>query len=57
MPACEWKFAPAYKSAEPVNDGVFMRLEVRDGDRARAVDYQQVDDPRLARVRAITLRR
>ena len=52
-----WKFAPAYKSAEPVNDGVFMRLEVRDGDRARAVDYQQVDDPRLARVRAIILRR
>ena len=52
-----WAFASAYKSAELVNDGVFARLEVRDGPRARAVDYQQVEDPRLARVRAIILRR
>jgi hypothetical protein len=48
-----WTFAPAYRSAELVKDGVFVRLEVRDGERARAVDYQQVEDPRLARVRAI----
>lgn len=52
-----WTFAPAYASADHVNDGVFARLEVYAGGRARVVDYRQIEDPRLARVLAILRRR
>lgn len=52
-----WNFAPAYASADHVNDGIFARLEVHAEGRARVVDYQQVEDPRLAPVLAILRRR
>jgi hypothetical protein len=48
--------APAYRSSEKVNDGIFERYEVRIDGQVRRVDVKQIAHPALAPIADALLR-